>query len=113
MCFDVDFLFSFLNFKNRFIKKLGLGLQFFDSSFIDLPCQRWILMPILITSSVHATSKKGIIFKCLQREEHRKSHAGEKNGFLMSNIEEKEMVVDLSMEEKGKFGNLVFKIIEF
>ena len=36
-----------------------------------------------------------------------------KNGFPMSNIEEKEMVVDLAMEEKGKFGNLVFKIIEF
>ena len=57
--------------------------------------------------------KKGYYLQVSTSEEHRKSHAREKNGFPMSNIEEKEMVVDLSMEEKGKFGNLVFKIIEF
>ena len=69
-------------------------------------------MSILITSSVHATSKKGIIFKCLQAKNIERVMLEKKNGFLMSNIEEKEMVVDLAMEEKGKFGNLVFKIIE-
>ena len=69
-------------------------------------------MLILFTSSVHATSKKGIIFKCLQAKNLERVMTEEKNGFPMSNIEEKEMVVDLSMEEKGKFGNLVFKIIE-
>ena len=70
-------------------------------------------MPILITSSIHATSKKDIIFKCLQAENLERVMPEKKNGFPMSNIEEKEMVVDLAMEEKGKFGNLVFKIIEF
>ena len=70
-------------------------------------------MPILITSSVHATSKKGIIFKFLQVKNIERVMPEKKNGFPMSNIEEKEMVVDLAMEEKGNFGNLVFKIIEF
>ena len=70
-------------------------------------------MSILITYLIHAISKNGIICKCLQEKNIERVMPEKKNGFPMSNIEEKEMVVDLAMEEKGKFGNLVFKIIEF
>ena len=56
--------------------------------------------------------KKGIIFKCLQAKNIERVMLEKRNGFPMSNIEEKNMVVDLAMEEKGKFDNLVFKILE-
>ena len=59
--------------------------------------------------NLNETSKKGIIFKCLQAKNIERVMLEKKNGFLMSNIEEKEMVVDLAMEEKGRFGNLVLR----